>query len=253
FEVIESTKQDQAITFDALAAKTFGDATFDLTAMASSGLAISYTSSDETVATINGSTVTIVGAGTTTITATQAGDADFNAATPVEQVLNVNKASQTIAFNTIEDQFIEAETLELSATATSGLIVTFSVVSGPASLNGTTLIFHDIGEVTIEAQQAGNINYEVATSSQTFEIISVTSTTLEVSRAKLQVYPNPSSQYITLSGIEAEGTEMIISDMKGNLVKREQIISGESIDISNLKNGIYLIQMNKQQIRFIKK
>lgn len=98
---ISSGEQDQTITFDALSAVTYGDASFDLTATASSGLEVSYVSSDETVASISGSTVTIVGVGTTTITASQAGDAVFNPAPTVDQDLLVNAASLTV---TADDQ-----------------------------------------------------------------------------------------------------------------------------------------------------
>ncbi|MEJ0030686.1 MAG: hypothetical protein WDO15_10105 [Bacteroidota bacterium] len=63
---------EQTITFNALAAKTFGDATFALTATSSSALAVSYSSSDANVATISGSTVT-----RRIITATQAGNSTF--------------------------------------------------------------------------------------------------------------------------------------------------------------------------------
>jgi uncharacterized protein YjdB len=84
--------------------KTFGDADFDLTATASSGLDVSYTSSDLTVATIDGSRVTIVGAGTTTITASQAGDDNYHAATDVQQTLTVEKAAQTITFGALDNK-----------------------------------------------------------------------------------------------------------------------------------------------------
>ena len=43
----------QTITFDALPAKTFGDAPFALGATASSGLSVSYTSSNPAVATVS--------------------------------------------------------------------------------------------------------------------------------------------------------------------------------------------------------
>ena len=82
-------KSNQIITFGALADKTTADAPFALTGTANSGLAISYSSSNTAVATIAGSTVTIVGAGQTTITASQPGDDNFNAATSVDQTLTV--------------------------------------------------------------------------------------------------------------------------------------------------------------------
>lgn len=64
----------QTINFEALPSKTYGDAEFSLTATASSGLDVSYVSSDPSVATLSGAKVTILKAGTTTITASQAGN-----------------------------------------------------------------------------------------------------------------------------------------------------------------------------------
>jgi len=80
----------QTITFDTIPTKAISDAAFDLTATASSNLPLSYTSSNTDVATISGSTVTIVGKGTTTITASQEGNNIYDVATAVEQILRVN-------------------------------------------------------------------------------------------------------------------------------------------------------------------
>ena len=83
----------QIITFAALSPQTFGNSTFALSATRlDSGLPVSYSSSNLGVATISGSTVTIVGAGTATITASQAGNASYAAAPSVTQVLTVNMA-----------------------------------------------------------------------------------------------------------------------------------------------------------------
>lgn len=74
--------------------KTTTTSTFTISSViASSGLTVSFSSSNTNVATISGTTVTIVGAGTTTITATQAGNGNYNAATPVEQLLTVTQAT----------------------------------------------------------------------------------------------------------------------------------------------------------------
>jgi len=86
-------KKEQSITFNALDGKTIGDAPFDLTAIASSGLAVSYVSSNTRVATISGITVTTIGAGTTEITASQAGDDTYKAAAEVKQTLTVSAAA----------------------------------------------------------------------------------------------------------------------------------------------------------------
>src|SRR5690606_18776883 len=66
----------------------------------SSGLQVSYVSSNPSVATISGNTVTIVGAGTTTISASQNGDDTYNPAPDVNQDLLVNKATPIVTWNT---------------------------------------------------------------------------------------------------------------------------------------------------------
>jgi PKD repeat protein len=86
---IDILKGNQTITFEPLEHKALGNPDFELTATASSGLAVSYTSSDLTVATIDGNTVTIIGLGTTTITASQEGNDNYHAADPVAQTLEV--------------------------------------------------------------------------------------------------------------------------------------------------------------------
>jgi len=80
----------QTITFAALPNKLDTDGTFTLTATASSGLPVTYTSSNPAVARIiNGNQVEILKAGVINITASQAGNADYQAATNVVQSFTV--------------------------------------------------------------------------------------------------------------------------------------------------------------------
>ena len=80
----------QTITFGALAGKRVDDGPFSLTATANSGLPVSFSSSVTSVATVSGNTATITGVGSTTITASQAGDAVYLPATSVPQTLVVS-------------------------------------------------------------------------------------------------------------------------------------------------------------------
>ena len=84
----DNCKTPQTITFAALPTKLFGDADFALTATASSGLPITYISSDPTVATVTNGMVQMLKAGTTTITALQAGNAVYRSAA-ANQVLTI--------------------------------------------------------------------------------------------------------------------------------------------------------------------
>ena len=91
--LLSVAKASQVITFGAIAPKTVSDPAFSLSGSSTSGLALSYTSSNPAVATVSGSTVTIVGPGTTTITADQIGNANYDPAAPVSQPLTVSTAT----------------------------------------------------------------------------------------------------------------------------------------------------------------
>ena len=84
-------KSDQTISFDVIPSKSVGDFNFIPTAVASSGLDVTFTSSDSLVAQVqsDGKTIKIRSAGSATITANQAGDSAYNAAPAVTQTLTV--------------------------------------------------------------------------------------------------------------------------------------------------------------------
>lgn len=160
-----SSKSNQTITFSALTSKKYGDSSFSLTGSASSGLSLSYSSSNTGVATVSGSVVTIVGAGSTTITASQAGNSSYNAAMSVSQGLTVNKASQTISFTTLPAKTYGDSAFALTGSSTSGLSVSYSS-SNPsvATVSGSNVTIVAAGAATISATQAGNSNYNAASS-----------------------------------------------------------------------------------------
>lgn len=159
----EATKINQTITFGSLIAKQFGDQPFDLSAAVPSGLPVTFTSSNPQVAAVVGKTVTIVGAGTTTITAAQTGNTYFAAATPVPQQFVVNKSPQTITFAGPAAHTFGDGPFSISATATSGLSVTFTS-SNPAiaSVSGTTVTVAGAGTAQLIANQTGDNNYQAA-------------------------------------------------------------------------------------------
>ena len=77
----------QTITFDPLVQRTAGDPDFTVTANASSGLPVTFTATG--VCAVTGVTVHLTGAGSCTIAAAQAGNADYTAAAPVTQTFTV--------------------------------------------------------------------------------------------------------------------------------------------------------------------
>jgi N-acetylneuraminic acid mutarotase len=169
-------KQNQSIDFPEPPGKTYGDGPFALNATATSGLQVDYVSSNPAVAMVSGSTVTVVGAGTATITAYQGGDANFKAAASVDRQLTVGKAAAGIVLTSINPSpstYGEAVTISATVTpATAGGVVHFSngqgwsqsavVAGGNAQLTTVTL---PAGINAVTAQYPGNDNYLAATSS----------------------------------------------------------------------------------------
>jgi hypothetical protein len=224
------TKADQTISFDALQEMNVTDEDFELTATSSSELPVSYESSNSLVAIINGNVVSILSGGETTITAGQPGNNNFNAASPVEQILvivDAEKTNQSITFTTIPDKTEGDAPFDLSATASSGLEVVFSVVSGPATINGNTLTLTGPGTVNVMASQAGDETYHPAE---------------EVERSFCS---NPAKPAITVQGEDTESPTLVSSATAGNQwFKGAQPLSGETGTTLVVDEfGIYRVQV----------
>lgn len=117
------TKLSQTITFPTLpTGKQIGDADFSPNATASSGLPVSYSSSNTSVATIVGGLIHVVGLGSSVITASQAGDDTYNAATPVQRTLTIaNNVTINFGFTaTNPDGDVESVSLPSSLVISSG-------------------------------------------------------------------------------------------------------------------------------------
>ena len=152
-------KGNQTITFPALPAKTYGDADFAPDATASSGLAVTYTSSNLTVATIVDGNIHIVSAGTAMITATQAGDANWNAATPVERNFTVAKATATVTLGSLAHTYDGTAKAATATTDPAGLTVGFTY-DGAATLPvnaGSYAVVATVNDATYAGTASGTL------------------------------------------------------------------------------------------------
>ena len=156
-----------------ISSKTPGAAPFTVNAPTStSGLPVTLTVKSGP-ATISGTpggtyTVTLNGtAGTVVIAANQAGNSDYTAATEVTTSFGVAFLSQTVnSIPTISGRTSNSPPFTvISPTSSSGLPVTLSVKSGPATITGiaggvyTITLTGEPGAVIIAANQSGNSNY----------------------------------------------------------------------------------------------
>lgn len=156
-------KASQVITFDAPSNRTYGDPPFAINPTASSGLPVAVASSTPATCTVANTTVTIVAAGDCTLTAAQSGNGNYTAATTVSRTFTISKANQTIDFPALPNRTIGSAPFNISATASSGLPVTFaSITPVICTVNGTTIALVTPGDCTIRAQQSGDGNYNAA-------------------------------------------------------------------------------------------
>ena len=151
----------QTIDFPQLRDVTFGRLV-TLTAKASSGLPVTYTTITSGVCTVSGSSATTITAGTCTITASQPGDNRYLPATPVTQSFAAQKIPQTISFTPPKDAEAR-QRIALSASATSKLAVSFtSDTPGVCTVSGSRATAIKGGTCTIIASQAGDDRYAAA-------------------------------------------------------------------------------------------
>jgi hypothetical protein len=185
-------RADQAINFEPLADKTYGDPPYAITATASSNLTVTFGAAGPCLADVSSlsgisstATVTLTGAGSCVITAAQPGNINFNPAPPVSQTFTITRANQTINFGPLADKIYGDPPDAITATASSNLTVTFAAVGfctvgdstfdGGASTAAVTLT--GVGSCVITATQPGNINFNSASPvSQTFTIIRASQT-----------------------------------------------------------------------------
>lgn len=185
--IMQAPTQAQTITFAGLPARVFGDAPFNVSAAASSGLAVTLTSSTQTVCTVSGASpnylIAIVGGGVCTLTANQPGDATFIAAPSVSQSFTVARRGQSITFPAVGNRVLGAVPFVVPASASSALAVLLvsrtpnvcefdAPVFTPGGLAYSNRItLRAQGICTVEASQAGDNNWLAAASVvQSFDV-----------------------------------------------------------------------------------
>ncbi|MDE2421344.1 MAG: hypothetical protein KGO49_09225 [Gammaproteobacteria bacterium] len=152
-----TTPTSQTITFS-VAALAVGS-TVQLQGSASSGLPVIYASQTPTTCSVSGSNVTALALGSCTLTANQAGNASFSAASQVQVVVPVLKAQSITGFTV--PSLSSGTIAVLNPIATSGLpVYILSLTQGVCTVNQNIAIYAGTtGTCTLQAFQAGNGQY----------------------------------------------------------------------------------------------
>jgi hypothetical protein len=174
--------------------------TYLVSATASSGLTVTFTvaPSSSGVCSISGSTVTLLAQGTCTVRANQEGNASYLAAPQVQQTFLVGQVGQTITFSSTPPSgaAVGGPEYTVAATASSGLPVVFSAnpsSAGVCNVSGSTVSLTGAGTCTVDANQAGDANYQPAPQVQ----------------QSFTVVPPPSSQTITFTSSAPSNAEYL--------------------------------------------
>jgi len=235
----------QTITFDAVSDKTLGGSPFTLTATASSGLNVSFTTAGDKV-TINGNTVTLVKAGRTSITANQAGDNTFAAATPVERSFCIKPAKPTI---TISNDNSEAVTLSSSAASGNQWLLNGQNISGQT---GTSITVTDPGSYSVLVQ------VDDCKSDNADAVPLVVTGDLNKSE-QVVIYPNPSSDVVYIRGVEGNLNQIFVRDALGrqmNIATAERSADTIAVSVTSFSPGTYFMTLKTEKgiyrVRFIR-
>jgi len=186
----------QSITFPASPTSAVYNTTFTTTATSSSGLTVTIAATGS--CTISSGTVTMTsGTGICTLTASQAGNANFSAATNVVHNVAAAMATQTITFTGAPASAAFGSTFTVAASASSGLAVTVTSSGACTNSGAVVTITTGSGTCSLLATQSGNTNYSAAPSkTQSTSATKAGSTTTITSNT-----PNPSTvnQAVTIS------------------------------------------------------
>jgi len=165
---LTQVKVDPNLTFNDVT-KSFGDANFNLTATSSSTGAFTFTISDTSIATITGSTVSIVTAGITVVTVSQAADSKYYAAIAT-MTLTINKINPTIAFNDVVKDFGDTDFSLLVSSNSSGTFSFGVSDTNIATVNNGVITITGGGSTTITVNQAEDTNYFAGIATMTLTV-----------------------------------------------------------------------------------
>lgn len=233
---------------------------FTLTATATSGLKVVFEVTNGN-ATIDPLTNQIMpSSGFITISANQSGNQFFAPAPTVLRTVEALKQKQTITFPVIEAKKVNDPPFALNATSSSGLAVSYEILEGPAAINGKIVTLTGVGQISIKAQQAGDLIFEPALNEyRTFEVRMPDQLPvgLEDSSIEVQVYPNPAQHILHIDlPRDQHYQRLTLHDSMGRpalVVDTGEAISKE-LSVTAIPRGIYILRAegNNVPTRFIK-
>lgn len=248
-------KPSQTITFADIADRAFvpGNVaanTFTITLpTSSSGLPVT-TVVTSGPATLVGNRLTITGAGSVMLTASQAGNDNFSAAS-LSQTFQVAKASQTLTFEPMADRPAGSAPFLLTASLSSGLPVVYTVINGPATVSGNVLTLTGAtGFVSIQASHPGNADFLPSNDiSRSFQVYAGTAAPLPQTIIFNPLPPRSANEpAFTVSASSTSGLPVSLAVTSGGTIAS---ITGNVVTLSGLAGNVTITATQTGNANFL--
>jgi len=248
-------KSVQSITFPAVAEKTYGNEPFQLGASSTSGLSVTYSITSGDAVSLSGDVLTILKAGTATLSAIHTGNANYFPAPAVSQNIVVSKAPIIVTvMDTIK--FLNAENPVFRITY-SGFQKTDNVDSldlkpfVSCSAEKTSAI----GDYALSASGALDNNYRFEYVNGKLTVLDATPLN-EIDKSGVQIYPNPVGKHLSVDFRSSENKVSIrVESLSGQtlLEKKDQFCSRVELDCAAIPSGMYLLKVSKDSKVYVTK
>ena len=232
-QTVVVAKGDQTITFSTTAptSAVVAGTTYTPAATSTSAGVVAFTidGTSSAVCSIAAGVVSFQTAGTCRVNANQAGNVNWNAATQNFQSFTVGKGDQSITFSTTAptSAVVAGTTYTPAATSTSAGVVAFTIdgtSSAVCSIAAGVVSFQTAGTCRVNANQAGNVNWNAAT--QNFQSFTVGKGTTILDFSSVASSPKVNTTYTpvaTSAGTGAvtyaiDGTSSSICSISGGVV-----------------------------------
>jgi MBG domain (YGX type) len=206
-----------------------------LTATASSNLAVTYSVSDTSVATVSGNILTLLKQGTAVITATQAGNANYNAATAVTDTVLFQSAS-LIAEHWNDVIFFDNS---------SGDYVQWQWYKNGVAVAGDTTPYYS------ETPSLNGQYYVIATNKdgQQVQSCTLTLTAGAAIAGSIKVFPNPANKGVVVTVVcnyaatALQGAVLQIADISGRVLQQITNVQPSMQVTMPAANGIFIVNL----------
>jgi hypothetical protein len=131
---------------------------------------ITFTSSDPTVATIVAGKIHPVSLGTSTITASFTGSAQYRDTTATQIITISDLTANTVTFDAVSQKVYGDAPFTVTAHGLGTGAITYSIVSGPATISGAEVTITGAGSIVVKASQAQDATYALGESTKTIDV-----------------------------------------------------------------------------------